>query len=107
MCVLYNARVTPTFFSFSSGFVNISTIQKHFIGYLQACKAEELGLVDYEEAIKERNQTVYLPNWFSVDIKTGVSHGYLRLRVNGHNNIQQCWELLANNVASVCTGLKV
>ena len=21
-------------------------------------------------------------------------------------NIQQCWELLANNVASVCTGLK-
>ena len=22
-------------------------------------------------------------------------------------NIQQCWELLANNVASVCTGLKV
>ena len=22
-------------------------------------------------------------------------------------NIQQCWELLANNVASVCTGLKI
>ena len=22
-----------------------------------------------------------------------------------HSNIQQCWELLANNVASVCTGL--
>jgi len=34
---------------------------------------EELGKVDYEEAIKKRNQTVYVPNWFSVDIKTGVS----------------------------------
>ena len=33
---------------------------------------EELGLVDYEEVIKNRNQTVYVPNWFSVDIKTGV-----------------------------------
>lgn len=39
---------------------------------LKACKVEELGLVDYEEAIKKRNQTVYVPNWFSVDIKTGM-----------------------------------
>ena len=46
---------------------------KHFIEYLQARKAEELGLVDYDEAIKKRNETVYVPNWFSVDIKTGVS----------------------------------
>lgn len=29
--------------------------------------------MDYDEAIKKRNQTVYVPNWFSVDIKTGVS----------------------------------
>ncbi|CAH3194260.1 unnamed protein product, partial [Porites evermanni] len=39
---------------------------------LKARKAEELGLVDYDEAIKKRNQTVYVPNWFSVDIKTGM-----------------------------------
>ena len=29
-----------------------------------------------------------------------------RLRANGRNNSQQCWELLANKVASVCTGDK-
>ena len=34
---------------------------------------EELGKVDYDEAIKKRNAMVYVPNWFSVDIKTGVS----------------------------------
>ena len=39
----------------------------------QACKVEELGVVDYEEEIKKRTQMVYVPNWFSVDIKTGVS----------------------------------
>ena len=32
---------------------------------------------------------------------------WLRLRANGRNNPQQCWELLANSVASVCTGLKL
>ena len=30
--------------------------------------------MDYEEVIKKRNQAVYVPNWFSVDIKTGVSY---------------------------------
>lgn len=30
-------------------------------------------MVDYEEEIKKRTQMVYVPNWFSVDIKTGVS----------------------------------
>ena len=39
----------------------------------QACKVEELGVVDYEEEIKKRTQMVFVPNWFSVDIKTGVS----------------------------------
>lgn len=34
---------------------------------------EELGKVDYDEAIKKRSPMVYVPNWFSVDIKTGVS----------------------------------
>jgi len=39
----------------------------------QACKIEELSVVDYEEEIKKRTQMVFVPNWFSVDIKTGVS----------------------------------
>ena len=29
--------------------------------------------MDFEEEIKKRAQMVYVPNWFSVDIKTGVS----------------------------------
>ena len=29
-----------------------------------------------------------------------------KLRANRCNNSQKCWELLAHNVASVCTGLK-
>ena len=29
----------------------------------------------------------------------------LKLTANGGNNSQQCWELLANSVASVCTVL--
>lgn len=39
---------------------------------LKACKVEELGVVDYEEEIKKRTQMVFVPNWFSVDIKTGM-----------------------------------
>ena len=38
----------------------------------QACKMEELGKVDFEEAVKERQQTVFVPNWFTVDLKTGM-----------------------------------
>lgn len=44
-----------------------------FVFVSKACKVEGLGLVDYEEEIKKRTQMVYVPNWFSVDIKTGVS----------------------------------
>ena len=40
----------------------------------QANKVEDLGCVDYDEEIKKRFKTVYVPNWFSVDLKTGVSH---------------------------------
>ena len=29
------------------------------------------------------------------------------VQTDGKSNIKQCWELLANNVASICTGLKV
>ena len=41
---------------------------------LTASKVEDLGNkdVDYEEEIKKRNKMVYVPNWFSVDLKTGM-----------------------------------
>lgn len=41
---------------------------------LKACKVEDLGRVDFEQEIKKRNKMVYVPNWFSVDLKTGVSN---------------------------------
>lgn len=40
---------------------------------LRVVKKEELGKVDFEEEIKKRNKQVYIPNWFTVDLKTGVS----------------------------------
>lgn len=40
---------------------------------LKACKVEDLGKVDFEQECKKRNKIVYVPNWFNVDLKTGVS----------------------------------
>lgn len=40
---------------------------------VQACKGEDLGKVEFDEEIKKRFKMVYVPNWFSVDLKTGVS----------------------------------
>jgi len=39
---------------------------------LKVIKVEELGKVDFEKEIERRNQTLYVPNWFSVDLKTGM-----------------------------------
>lgn len=47
----------------------------HFVLHLQACKGEDLGKVEFDEEIKKRFKMVYVPNWFSVDLKTGVSPG--------------------------------
>lgn len=41
---------------------------------MQACKVEDLGKMEFDEEIKKRFKMVYVPNWFSVDLKTGVSH---------------------------------
>lgn len=46
----------------------------HFMLHFQACKGEDLGKVEFDEEIKKRFKMVYVPNWFSVDLKTGVSH---------------------------------
>lgn len=40
---------------------------------LKACKVEDLGRVDIDQEAKKRNKVVYVPNWFNVDLKTGVS----------------------------------
>lgn len=39
---------------------------------LKARKVEDLGKIDFEQEIKKRNKMVYVPNWFSIDLKTGV-----------------------------------
>ena len=39
----------------------------------QACKVKSIGKVDFEDEIEKRFEKVYVPNWFSVDIKIGVS----------------------------------
>lgn len=40
----------------------------------QACKVEDLGKIEFDEEVKKRFKMVYVPNWFSVDLKTGVRH---------------------------------
>ncbi|XP_012285093.1 WD repeat-containing protein 48 [Orussus abietinus] len=39
---------------------------------LKACKVEDLGPVDFDQEVKKRNKMVYVPNWFNVDLKTGM-----------------------------------
>lgn len=40
---------------------------------LKIVKSDDLGKVDFDETVKARNKLVYVPNWFTVDLKTGVS----------------------------------
>lgn len=39
---------------------------------LQARLVENLGKVSFEEEIKKRFKMVYVPHWFTVDLKIGV-----------------------------------
>uniref|UniRef100_A0AAG5D7G6 WD repeat-containing protein 48 homolog n=1 Tax=Anopheles atroparvus TaxID=41427 RepID=A0AAG5D7G6_ANOAO len=39
---------------------------------LKVKKVEDLGKVDFEEEVKRRSQRIYVPNWFTVDLKTGM-----------------------------------
>jgi WD repeat-containing protein 48 len=45
---------------------------------LKIIKLETLGKVDFDETVKARNKMVYVPNWFTVDLKTGVSFNIFR-----------------------------
>jgi WD repeat-containing protein 48 len=40
---------------------------------LKVVRVETLGKIDFDETVKSRNKMVYVPNWFTVDLKTGVS----------------------------------
>lgn len=40
---------------------------------LKVVKDQDLGPVDFDQELQQRNQKVYIPNWFTVDLKTGVS----------------------------------
>lgn len=40
---------------------------------LKVQKVQDLGTVDFDAELKQQNQKVYIPNWFLVDLKTGVS----------------------------------
>lgn len=51
-----------------------SNVTGLFCDVSQACKVEDLGKMEFDEEIKKRFKMVYVPNWFSVDLKTGVSH---------------------------------
>lgn len=42
---------------------------------LKVVKVKDLGPVDFDQELKKNNQTVYIPNWFTVDLKTGVTWG--------------------------------
>ena len=46
----------------------------------QAVKASDLGQVDLEKEMEKRKERLHVPNWFSVDVKTGVSWRLLPLR---------------------------
>ena len=38
---------------------------------------EDLGKINLEEELERRKETLFVPNWFSCDIRTGVStHAY-------------------------------
>ncbi|XP_033109140.1 WD repeat-containing protein 48-like isoform X2 [Anneissia japonica] len=44
---------------------------------LKACKVEDLGNVDFEVEIKNKFKMVYVPPWFSVDLKNGMLNIHL------------------------------
>lgn len=42
---------------------------------LSACKVKDFGNVSMEAEVKKLSQTVFVPNWFTIDLKIGVSEG--------------------------------
>lgn len=57
-----------------SGFLSISSKDLTKLSIMQAIKVESLGPVNYQNEINARNseKLLYVPNWFTTDLKTGV-----------------------------------
>ena len=47
--------------------------------HCQACKESNLGHVDIDVEGERRQEQLYVPNWFSCDIKTGVRTLYVHV----------------------------
>ena len=69
-------------------------------------------LLCYASAIKEQKKNNVGSCWFksltslkrcATTTPNNIQHG---VQMDATRNTQQCWQLLANNVASICTGLK-
>lgn len=39
---------------------------------LKVVKVKDLGTIDFDNEVKQHQQKIYIPNWFTVDLKTGV-----------------------------------
>lgn len=39
---------------------------------LKVARVQELGNLDFDEELSRRQQKIYIPNWFTVDLKTGM-----------------------------------
>ena len=68
--------------------------------HFQARKVEDLGSVDFDEEIKKRFKQVYVPNWFTVDLKTGASTNSMCMVC-----VEESKLFLSTN--NVCTSLKM
>ncbi|GIY50523.1 WD repeat-containing protein 48 [Caerostris extrusa] len=47
-----------------------NNVQKYDV--LKASKVEDLGQVDFDIEVKKNFKLIYVPNWFTVDLKTGL-----------------------------------
>lgn len=53
---------------------------------LRCCKTEDLGRVDFEGEVKRRQRLLYVPNWFTVDLKMGMLAVHLE-----ENDVYAAW----------------
>ena len=56
----------------------------------QACKECDLGTTDIDMEADNRQEELYVPNWFSCDIKTGVSSGRRKRAGQSCDQINSC-----------------
>ena len=69
----YFSAFPPPPHSFPSFSFPASSIPSFFFPPPKACKEESLGKADLEEEAGKSQGKLYIPNWFSAEVKTGVS----------------------------------